>query len=762
MLVFALPMLVAVAIASGGPSAAGQTDAAAPPILSGRVVDAGTAAPIAGARVTLTELDTRPAAGPAETHVLTDRDGRFLFPVRGGFRGALSISMVGYIFVRRIVEVPPSGLDLVIPVTEGSGTYRETIDVSPDQTRPPPLVAVAGAVLGSAGLQDLRGVATDDPMRAVQALPGVATGDDFRAEFSVRGAPFRHAGVVIDGTPTSLMLHTVRGEENTGSIAMLNTDVLQSVTLLSGAHGRRYGDWLGATLDVNVREGSRDRLGVRGAISGTSASAVVEGPLGSGRPGSWLVSIRRSYLDWLIRKLEPDFNSTLGFFDGYAKVVVDVTARQQLQILFIGGEAVYRDRDASPANGLDRAQSASTLGSVSWRSTLSRAVVTQRVSFVASDFRNRGPLGQELARGYTQGVSYAIDAIVPLAAGWTFEAGALRERQQSNDIARVFQRSGAGIRVRAERDRSPRITLMTGWVQVTHEQPGGGVALGVRVSDRTIANRPAVSPWILAERRTGAFTWRAGIGGAAQYPDPAFAFAPDEAIGPERSLGGDVGVEHRLGRGLTWRATAYSRSDRRGLRPAVESRILSSTGQFRADDLLPVYTATLDGTSRGAEIVLARQALTGVSGWIGYSWARTRMRDVVTGETFDGDFDQRHTLNAVVTGRLSYRTSVGAKLRIGSNTPIVGYFEGTPGDLRLASARNGTRLPRYARLDLRASRTYTMNRRRLTLFVEVMNALGRRNYGQAEGTIRPVGLEAIGFVERLIPRVPSAGMLIEF
>jgi hypothetical protein len=115
----------------------------------------------------------------------------------------------------------------------------------------------------------------------------------------------------------------------------------------------------------------------------------------------------------------------------------------------------------------------------------------------------------------------------------------------------------------------------------------------------------------------------------------------------------------------------------------------------------------------------------------------------------------------VVTQRLSYRTSVGAKLRVGSNVPLTGYFAGTLDDLHLAATRNTVRLPTYARLDLRATRTFTFDTRRLTLFVEVMNALGRDNYGQSDGTIRNT-LRAEGYLERMIPFVPSAGFLIEF
>ncbi len=114
-------------------------------------------------------------------------------------------------------------------------------------------------------------------------------------------------------------------------------------------------------------------------------------------------------------------------------------------------------------------------------------------------------------------------------------------------------------------------------------------------------------------------------------------------------------------------------------------------------------------------------------------------------EEFDGDFDQRHTLNVFVEQRLSYRLAVSGKLRLGSNFPIVGYFTGTPEALQLSASRNQVRLPFYSRLDVRANRAFTFQRSRLTLFVEVMNLLGRRNGGQSDGFIRPSTLEAIGY-----------------
>ena len=81
----------------------------------------------------------------------------------------------------------------------------------------------------------------DDPFRAVQVLPGVATGDDFRAEFAVRGLGPSNIGVAVDGVDSPLLFHTVRGVQDTGSIGLINSDIIESATLFAGAHPQRLG-----------------------------------------------------------------------------------------------------------------------------------------------------------------------------------------------------------------------------------------------------------------------------------------------------------------------------------------------------------------------------------------------------------------------------------------------------------------------------------------------------------------------------------------
>ena len=81
----------------------------------------------------------------------------------------------------------------------------------------------------------------DDPLRAMQSLPSATATDDFYSEFAVRGNPFRYVGLVVDGVPTRYLMHSVNGITDGGSVAMINSETLGSVSLLPGSYPQRTG-----------------------------------------------------------------------------------------------------------------------------------------------------------------------------------------------------------------------------------------------------------------------------------------------------------------------------------------------------------------------------------------------------------------------------------------------------------------------------------------------------------------------------------------
>jgi hypothetical protein len=720
-----------------------------PAAVRGVVVDAQTAAPIADARVVLVE---------ARRSVQTGGDGRFDLEGLAPGSYTLTVSLIGYTFVRRQVDVAVgTTVELTIPLTGGTGAYQETVSVKP---------AVIGEVgvgsqqeLGSGALQDLRGIAADDPMRAMQALPGVATGDDFQSQFSVRGSEFRHVGVVIDGTATPFLLHTVRSTNDTGSIAMINSDVLDRASLMAGAHPQRHGDWLGATLDFGLREGSRDQVQLRGAASATTASLVLEGPVGRARRGSWLTSIRKSYIDWLIRKIYPSIDGTLGFSDLQSKIAYDVTPRQQVQFAVIAGDAAFRNDKASAANGIHLADSKSVLASTEWRYTHPVWLVSQRLSFVGSRFQDLGLSGQELGRGYARSVIWRGDVDWFPNKVWTVQAGGKVEGQHQTLTQRNFALVGGKPQARFVASDRNETDLDSGWGQLSRRTARSGFSIGTRVTTDTLSGRTIDSPWVLGERTAGSLTFRASTGISHQFPELEIQRGLTERI-PERAEMVDLGVEGALPQGMRWQATAFGRRDVNVVRRTGEDRLVG--GKRVVETTFPQFASSLNGTSRGLDLLFGRRATSGLTGWVSYTYARTPEHDRITSENFDGDFDQRHTLNVFVQERLSYRTAISLKLRAGSNVPMVGYFQGAPDALRLGAERNQVRLPNYVRLDLRANHTFTFTRRRLTLFVEVVNATNRTNLGQAPGFVSGAAFTVVNETQKLLPFLPSVGILIEF
>ena len=201
--------------------------------VTGTIVEARTGVPLAAVLVKVQSTGQQ---------AFSDADGRFeIVDVPSGPQIVL-VSVVGFGLVRREVAVATGeAVDIRIAVAEGASTYVEDVAVAGTAFREAEPGVASQFVLGSRDLLALRGLVADDPFRAVQVLPGVATGDDFRAEFAVRGLGPSNIGIAVDGVDSPLLFHTVRGVQDTGSIGLINSDIIESATLFAGAHPQRLG-----------------------------------------------------------------------------------------------------------------------------------------------------------------------------------------------------------------------------------------------------------------------------------------------------------------------------------------------------------------------------------------------------------------------------------------------------------------------------------------------------------------------------------------
>ncbi len=728
--------------------------------IKGTVVDARTGVALPGVSVGIQGQTTR---------IVTDDSGAFVLTDVPAEPQPLIATLVGYGLARPLVNVSANETTtIVIPLADGTSTYTERVTVAADPFRSPGSAVPGEQSLTSADLMNTRGVLTDDPFRAVQALPGVATGNDFRSDFTIRGSDARHLALTVDGIETPWPLHVVRDHESDGSIALINGDILDHVTVAPGLYPQQHAGHTGGWVDFSLREGSRADTMFHGSVGSTSASFVAEGPLGSSRRGSWLASARQSYVQWLISRIDSDGGTAFGFSDAQFKTVYDITSSQQLQITAVVGRSRLEDTNVhTDPNTIKNGTSHTGIVVAGWRSTHGTSlVITNRAAFSANTFRNKGLNVPSLGDGSSGRMSYRGQVSWSASAKWLVEAGVLVDRDRDDStFTRFIQTSPTALGGNQVERINGSAWTTSGDVRAAWTGTGTqAIDVGVLVTHSGLTGETKAAPWIIAAQPIGAqLTLRGAAGLRQQRPQlqqVIGSFGQRDAT-MERASAFEAGAEYRPKATVRVELVAYNREERNILRlEDNEARLVN--GQVVFPSVTPYWLNALSGTSRGVELSVQRRAAKGFSGWLSYAYGRTRYTDTTRAESYWSEADQRHTFNGYAEYRTSPNTSFGVKLRLGSNMPIPGYLEERGGEFFVSDQRNAVRLPRYSRLDLRANHAFNYTKRRLTLFVELINVTGHTNWGAAGDVFIQRNGGVLGYVEKLFPFLPSAGILIDF
>jgi TonB-dependent receptor-like protein len=346
------------------------------------------------------------------------------------------------------------------------------------------------------------------------------------------------------------------------------------------------------------------------------------------------------------------------------------------------------------------------------------------------------------------------------------------------------------------------------------------VAGGVRVDWNGLTGETLVSPRLRATFDLGAGTQlRLATGRYTQSPgyekllqSDYFVDLSEQTAGSlrsERSQHYIAGLERELGGGASVRVEAYHKTFGRLIVGRLESA--AETAARVAEYNFPAALASnvpstpqittvpgngASGSAYGADIFLQKRGTSSrdrVSGWLSYTWGHASIESY--GRTYPFDYDRRHALSLVSTWRVRPRIRLAATFRAASGFPDTrpvglrvaselgaGSVDGAPGslvprvdrptglyvwsvDLGGVDNLNTSRLPVYARLDLRA--TYQRSpTSRWQFYLEAINALNRDNAGQLSaelqynpGADRPsLQLTPDGG----LPRLPSFGIRVTF
>ncbi len=725
--------------------------------LRGRVVDANTGEAMANVRV---------VAKLTDKSTITDANGAFTLELPPGPQ-ELYITTVTYGLVKKEINVGAESVEIAL--NEDAAALTEHVTVVPDPFESTRTTSTFEQTLNKRELQATSSILLSDPIRAAQTLPGVGSNDDFRSEFSVRGAGFDRVGLWLDGVLTDNFVHTVAGGYlDTGSLSVINSDAVNTVSLLSGGSPANFGDRTAAVLDIDSRDGNRVKAAGRIAAALSGISGIVDGPIASGK-GSYLVAARKSYTGYLIRRIndQNQFANNppiLGFADIQGKLVYDFSARNQVGISAIYGTFDFdrnRDRELLFVNNVFRGESHNLLLNAHWSFTPNPRVFWQTRFFaLKTNFKNvnRDELilndGDRSQFGIRSDVSFALPRSNRLEAGLYVRALDINSLSQRFGFANLVFDAGSFDQNGTEQAYYAQDT----WSNERHRlQFTGGLRLEHSdVTSETLTSPRASLTWSVNEH------WRvhATAGRYYQFPDfeQVFGRLGSRSLHAERATNVSGGVEALLGDRVRVNVEVFDREDADLFFSLSEPRLDGGFVNF----LEFPFRNSLDGHARGFELTLQRRSANKLAGWISYSYLRTRLTHSETGLSFVADNDQRHLLNVYGSYRFTDTWNLSSVFRFGSGPPIPGFIRQVDSIFFLSDQRNETRLPDYARWDVRVSKAFLFNRWKLTVTGEVLNLLNRENLRYAGFDGFDVTGRVFGRLDRVLPILPSVGAVIEF
>ncbi len=714
--------------------------------------------------------------------------------VREGPNGTLVV-------VRAARRRPPEADRPAAEVPVPAAVFAEEVQVTPSQVsmlRETPLAPLSLQREDILALPHL----ADDLFRALTLLPG-ATGNDVSAQFHVRGARRDETQILLDGQELYDAYHL---RDYDAAASAISSSALAAADLTTGGFAARYGDRMAGVLDMTTLEPA----GAARHWLGLSALAVQLGSAGSfldGR-GAWLAAARRGSTD-LVGKLLA--NEDPRYWDLYGKVQTRLGQRVTLRAsaLFADDRLTFDEEVDGETKRFDTAYANQHVW-LTLDTLVGSSLLVETSGALARVERDRR--GDESEEDVRFGIRDRRDLDVgELRQHWTWAAPRdhllewglqLRHFSSDYDYRGVHDFDHPLARIRHDFGRDE--TRFQGEFREDHEAlyatdrirllPSLAVELGLRHDRYTESGQSSTSPrlnlaWAVGGRSVVRLAWGRFDQSQRLYElqveDGETAFAPVERS-QHRVLGFETLLPGGAGRPLLAARLEVYQREVENPRPRYEN-LFEPINPFPEVEPDRVRIAPSRSRAEGAELFLRGALGERWRWWLSYSYASTE--DRIASDWTPRSFDERQALKLDLDYRAGERWRVNLAWRYHTGWPTTALSaaplpqepdepddpeepdepdepaHGASTALRFGPVLgplNGSRLPSYHRLDLRASRSWRTRWGRLDAFVDVQNLYDRRNVAGFDYQLD----EDTGEVERSIETwagiLPSIGITLEF
>ena len=171
-----------------------------------------------------------------------------------------------------------------------------------------------------------------DISKVVQILPGVATTVSFRNDIIVRGGAPNENRFYLDGIEIPTINHFSTQGSSGGPVGMINVNFIRDVDFYSGAFPANRGNTMSSVMEFQQITGNREKLGGSFMVGSSDIALTLNGP--TGKKSSFILSARRSYLQFLFKALKLPFLPTYNDFQ--YKHFFEIDDKNQLTIVGLG------------------------------------------------------------------------------------------------------------------------------------------------------------------------------------------------------------------------------------------------------------------------------------------------------------------------------------------------------------------------------------------------------------------------------------------
>ncbi len=302
-------------------------------VLSGRVTDAQTGEPLAGASIYNPQRRTGTTTNANGYYTLTQPnnvDFELVFSYVGYASKTHQLKLYGNRQLNVALEPGTTLQEVEVYGTRhnfgAQSSQMSAIAVSAEQIRRMP------ALLGET-----------DVLKSLQRLPGVQSSGEGRAGIHVRGGEHDQNLFTLDG------ITLYNPEHLQGFTSAINNDILDDVVLYKGAFPSQYGNRLSSVVDIGILDGDMERYRASFTAGMLASRIHVEGPIWKEHT-SFNIAARASYFNAIVKPLleevvydNPDQMNEFAhmkYYDINAKLVHKLTDRGKLAAVFYMGHDV--------------------------------------------------------------------------------------------------------------------------------------------------------------------------------------------------------------------------------------------------------------------------------------------------------------------------------------------------------------------------------------------------------------------------------------